>query len=82
MIAVVTVVLLLLFCSDIARLVLTQLSTIIIIIIIVCVGYTSGEQTRNRDRVLQIHEFYRSTKSSLAQLLATDDDEIEEEEHK
>ena len=46
-------------------------------------GYTSGEQARNRDRVLQIHEFYRSTKSSLALLLATDDDEgFEEEEHK
>jgi hypothetical protein len=46
-------------------------------------SYTSGEQTRNRDRVLQIHEFYRSTKMSLTQLLATDDDDgFDEEEHK
>lgn len=46
-------------------------------------GSTSGESSRNRDRVLQIHELYRSTKSSLAQLLAQDDDDgFEDEEHK
>jgi Leucine-rich repeat len=38
-------------------------------------GYTSSEQARSRDRVLQIHEFYKSTKGSLAILLASDEEE-------
>lgn len=44
--------------------------------------YVTEEQSRNRDRVLQVHEFSRHAKSALHALLASDDDDgYEDEEH-
>jgi hypothetical protein len=37
--------------------------------------YMGEESARNRDRILQIHDFSRSSKSSLHALLSNDDDE-------
>ena len=34
-----------------------------------------GERVRNRDRVLQIRDLHRGNKTSLASLLAADDDD-------
>jgi hypothetical protein len=46
-------------------------------------GYVNAEKARNRDRVLQIHDFYKASNASLTALLAMDDDEAyEEDEHK
>ena len=43
--------------------------------------YLSEESARNRDRVLQVHDFSRSSKSSLHALLSADDEDgLEEEE--
>jgi hypothetical protein len=42
----------------------------------------AGERVRNRDRVLQIRDLHKGNKSSLASLLAADDDDgFEEEEN-
>jgi hypothetical protein len=45
--------------------------------------HVNTEKARNRDRVLQIHDFYKTSYASLNALLAMDeDDAYEEEEHK
>jgi hypothetical protein len=42
----------------------------------------AGERVRNRDRVLQIRDLHKGNKSSLASLLAADDDDgFEEDEN-
>lgn len=43
-------------------------------------NHTSKERSRNRNRILEIHEFSNTSKSSLAALLSLDDDEGFEEE--
>ena len=44
--------------------------------------YFSEESARNRDRILQIHDFSRTSKSSLHALLSNDDDEgFDDDEH-
>lgn len=44
--------------------------------------YQNEESSRNRNRILQIHDFSRHGRSALHALLAMDDDEgFEEEEH-
>lgn len=44
--------------------------------------YLNQESTRNRDRVLQVHEFSRQSKASLHALLATDEDDgFDEDDH-
>eukprot|EP01033_Poteriospumella_lacustris_P011592 gene11592-8262_t len=44
--------------------------------------YLGDESTRNRDRVLQVHEFSRQSKASLHALLATDDDDgFDDDDH-
>lgn len=42
--------------------------------------YLNEESARNRDRVLQIHNFSRQSKSSLHALLSSDDDDMYEDE--
>lgn len=43
--------------------------------------YSSEENARNRDRILQIYEFSRTTKSSINALLSNDDDDGDEDDH-
>lgn len=43
--------------------------------------YSSEENARNRDRILQIYEFSRTTKASINALLSSDDDDGDDEEH-
>jgi len=43
-------------------------------------GYINSEKTRNRDRVLQIHEFSRGTKNTINALLQNDDDEVDNDD--
>ncbi len=43
-------------------------------------GHTAAERTRNRSRVLEIHEFCRNAKVNMSALLITDDEEAEGEE--
>lgn len=43
--------------------------------------YSKEENARNRDRILQIYEFSRSTKSSINALLSNDDDDADDDEH-
>ena len=38
-------------------------------------GYNNGERTRNRDRILQIHELCRSTKANLSALLSMEEED-------
>lgn len=45
-------------------------------------NYLSAESARNRDRVLQVHDFSRQSQSSLHALLASEDDEgLDEDDH-
>lgn len=43
--------------------------------------YSSEENARNRDRVLQIYDFSRATRASINALLSNDDDDGDDEEH-
>jgi hypothetical protein len=40
--------------------------------------YNSSEKTRNRDRIIQIHEFTKTSLNSIAKLLALDEDEADD----
>jgi len=43
-------------------------------------GYFNSEKARNRDRVLQIHEFSRKTKNTINALLQMDDEEVDNDD--
>ena len=44
-------------------------------------GTMNSEKTRNRDRILQVHDFCRSSKHALQALLALDDEDGFEDDH-
>jgi hypothetical protein len=41
--------------------------------------YSNDESSRNRDRILQIHDFSKTSKNSLHALMNLDDDDLFEE---
>jgi hypothetical protein len=54
---------------------------ILFITCVFCHSYTNQESARNRDRVIQVHEFSRASKASLHALLsAEDEDGLDEDE--
>lgn len=44
-------------------------------------SYLSDEGIRNRDRILQIHDFSRFSKQSLSALMSNDDDDAFDDDH-
>ena len=45
-------------------------------------GHMSTERSRNRNRILEIHQFCKTSKGSLASLMSSEEEEGEDEDHK